>query len=430
MLTLAHRAMLGAASRPKPPVSLFTLAGASTSSDIATGTLLDASGNRIVVGYYGSPPAGFVAKLDPDGALLWQRKLSLGVRCFANAGIVNSSGDIYVSGAGRASGTVDSSYIAKYNSSGALQWQRKLTSAVSSSLSSLAIDASGGVYALGSISGTQATALLVKYSAGGAIQWQRVVSHASNSLNGARGLSIDASGNLYFGVEHTISAGSNSWNLVIKCNGSGVVQNCFGLRIGTTNNQVYGTALDASGNIYVSGETTTWGTPVVRRPFVCKLNSSGALQWHRYLTGDENLQALSALTLSSDGVHVYAAGAKYLFKFLSSDGSLVWQRSLTGPGSTTSGDRMAHASGFLYTASALSSMPSTGMDALAAKLPDDGSGTGTYGSVIVYSESALTSNVGSPSTDTPTITDAAGSLTEAAGDMTDAAGTLTITPYL
>ena len=75
-------------------------------------------------------------------------------------------------------------------------------------------------------------------------------------------------------------------------------------------------------------------------------------------------------------------------------------------------------------------MPSTGRDALTAKLPDDGSGLGTYGTVIVYSEPTLTSNVGSPTSATPTIADAAGSLTEAAGDMTDAAGPLTAIPYL
>lgn len=75
-------------------------------------------------------------------------------------------------------------------------------------------------------------------------------------------------------------------------------------------------------------------------------------------------------------------------------------------------------------------MPSTGTDALTTKLPIDGSGLGTYGGVIVYSESALTSVAGSPTTDTPTFTSTTATHTEAAGDMTDAAGTLTVTPYL
>lgn len=429
MLTLAHRAMLGAASRPKPAAQLITLAGASTSSDYASETLLDASGNRIVVGGYGSPSAGFVAKLAPDGALLWQRKLSLGGGCYIASGVVNGSGDIFIAGQGGPSGGITSGYVAKYNASGTLQWQRKLTNTVHTPLASIALDASGDVYALGALSSTPATALLVKYSAGGAIQWQRVVSHASNSrLNNASGLSIDSSGNLYFAVEQVTTLGSDSWGLIVKCSSTGVVSQVIARRLDAGANPMWATAVDGSGNIYACGGTGAFNAT---KPFLAKYNSAGTLQWMRHLSGDTNLTALFVLGMPSDGVHVYAAGNQYLFKFLASDGSLVWQRSLTGPASANAvGRRLHHASGFLYANTLLPSMPSTGTDALTAKLPDDGSGTGTYGSVIVYAESTLTSNVGSPSSATPTITDAAGTHTEAAGDMTDAAGSLTVTPYL
>lgn len=428
MLTLAHRAMLGAASRPKPPVQLITLAGPSTSFDFAYGITLDASGNRFVVGTTGSPTAGFIAKLDPDGALLWQRTLALATTMVLFDAVIDASGNVYVCGTGRASGSINSGYVAKYNASGVLQWQRKLSGAKSIDFRKLAIDSSGDVFAVGGYSDTKATALLVKYSSGGALQWQRVISHASNPLTLPNGLSIDASGNLYFGAQHVITSGSDTWGLVVKCNSSGVIQNIYASRIGASSNFVYRTALDASGNIYVCGQTTTT-TGSIYRPFVCKFNSAGTLQWHRWLSGDGNLQTLYACTLSSDGVHVYAAGERYLFKFLTSDGSLLWQRSLTGP-AAAQGYGLTHASGFLHVASNLYSMPSTGLDVLAAKLPDDGIGLGTYGSVITYSEPTLTSNVGSPTTATPTITDAAGSYTDAAGDMTDAAGSLTATPYL
>ena len=430
MLTLAHRAMPGAASRPKPPVQLITLVGPSTSYDTANGITLDASGNRFVVGTTGSPLKGFIAKLDTNGTLQWQRTLALAAYTMLFDAVTDASGNVYVCGSGRASGSINYGYVAKYNASGVLQWQRKLSGAKSISFRKLAVDSSGDVFAVGDYTDTKTTALLVKYSSGGSIQWQRVISHASNSLTGPTGLSFDASGNLYFGVEHTITPVSDSWNMVIKCNGSGVFQSRYATRVGTSTNRVHGTAVDAVGNIYACGETTTSGVPGIQRPCIYKLNSSGALQWHRWFSGDTSFQFLTGLTLSGDAVHLYAAGTKYLFKFLASDGSLVWQRSLTGPASAAAGFRTAHASGFIYYSSGLQSMPGTDGDALTARLPDDGSGTGTYGSVIVYSESALTSNVGSPTTATPTITDAAGSYTEAAGDMTDAAGPLTATPYL
>ena len=431
MLTLAHRAMLGAASRPKPPVQLHTLRSAGTATDSATAVAVDGSGNRVIVGKTGSPQAGFVAKVDADGNLLWQRKLSLGEQAIANAVAVDGSGNVYVAAQGIPSGSISACYTIKFNSSGTLQWQRKLSTSYSAYGHGVVLDGSGDVYVLAWLNDTKQTALLAKYSSGGTIQWQRVVSHASQSLQAARGLSIDSGGNLYFAVSHVITASSDTWGLVVKCSSSGVVQSRYASRIGASFNLTYGTTVDASGNMYVCGQSNTSGVPGTVRPYVCKLNSSGALQWHRWFSGDTALSALSAVRLSDDETHVYAAGTKYLFKFLASDGSLVWQRSLTGPASAAAAfGMMAPADGFLYTASDLQSMPSTGTDALSAKLPDDGSGLGTYGTVIVYSESTLTSNVGSPSTATPTITDAAGSLTEAAGDMTDAAGTLTYTPYL
>lgn len=427
MLTLAHRAMLGAASRPKPPVQLHTLRSASTGADSAVAVALLSGGDRVIVGNTGSPQAGFVVKVDADGVLVWQRKLSLGSYLAVFNVVTDAAGDIYVVGTGRPSGSINFGYVAKYNASGVLQWQRKLSTSYTVGVNACAVDASGDLYVLAQLSDTKQTALLAKYSSGGAIQWQRVVSHASQSLQAARGLSIDASGNLYFAVQHVITASSDTWGLVVKCSSTGTVSQVIARRIDANGNDMHGTAVDASGNIYACGQTRSAS---VYKPYLAKFNSSGTLQWMRYMSGDAALQFLSAVRLSDDETHVYAAGTKYLFAFLASDGSLVWQRSLTGPASAVAAFGLAHADGFLYSASGLQSMPSTGNDALSAKLPDDGSGLGTYGAVIVYSESALTSNVGSPSTATPTITDAAGGLTDAAGDMTDAAGALTNTPYL
>lgn len=430
MLTLAHRAMLGAASRPKPPVSLVTVRGSGTSTDYARAVVLDSSGNRIFVGYYGGGAGGFIAKFDPSGALLWQRTLTLASSCSVSSVAVDSSGSIFVVGDGRASGSIYSAYIAKYNASGVLQWQRKLTTTVSLFPSACVIDSSGDPIFLLYADATKTYPVLVKYSTGGTLQWQRAISHSSDRILAPNGLFIDSSGALYFAAHHSITNNADTWSLAIKCSSTGSVTAAYAQRIGPISNGVGGLQVDTSGNIYLSGGTLSAGP--VYRPFVCKLNSAGVVQWHRWLSGDATFQTMdsSALQLSSDGAHVYALGEKYIFKFATLDGSLAWQRSLTGPAAVYDGSKADYGSGFLHIARSLTSMPSTGMDALCAKLPDDGSGLGTYGSVIVYSESTLTSNVGSPSTATPTITDAAGSLTDAAGDMTDAAGTLTVTPYL
>lgn len=427
MLTLAHRAMLGAASRPKPAAQLITLAGAGTSTESAVAIAVDSSGNRYVAGDTGSPTAGFVAKFDKDGSLLWQRKLTLGVSVNVGAAAINAAGDIFVCCSGRASGSISSGYVCKYSTAGVLQWQRKLTTTVSTWLYSIALDTSGDVYAVGQVSSTKSTSLLAKYSSGGTLQWKNIVSHATDAIDGSGGLSIDAAGNLYYSATHTITSPGNTWGMIVKCSGAGAFLSAHALRTDSYINDSGVTAVDGSGNFYVCGSSRSSFT---NQPYVCKFNSSGALQWHRYLSGDSSVTSQLSLTLSSDAESVFVARGKYLLRFGASDGSLVWQRSLTGPAEAIAGYRMAHAAGFLYIPSTLASMPSTGFDALVAKLPDDGSGLGTYGGVIVYSESALTSVAGSPTTATPTFTSTTATHTEAAGDMTDAAGTLTVTPYL
>lgn len=429
MLTLAHRSMLGAASRPKPPVQLITFRGPSTSEDYFYSVAVDASGNRFAVGAYYpvSPSVGIVVKVDAAGDLLWQRALTLGTTMQILCCATDSAGALYLCGTGRPSGAVLFGYVAKYSASGVLQWQRKFSSAKSIDFYSIAIDSSGDVLTVGAYNDTKATVLLVKYSSGGTLQWQRVISHATNSIRNPGGLSLDASGNVYFAAYWAITDGSSEWPVVVKCNSSGVFQAAYGVRFATTRGLLRRTAVDASGNIYFGGRAFNGATPVA---FAGKLNSSGSVQWCRYFTGDAALQDINAVALSADESSLFCAGTQYLFKFATTDGALTWQRSVAGPSSTAPGNTLVHAGGFLHVAESLNSMPSTGSDALLVKLPDDGTGLGLYGSVITYSEPTLTSNAGTTSTTSPTFSDAASSYTDAAGDMTDAAGSLTIANYV
>lgn len=429
MLTLAHRAMLGAASRPKPPVNISLMAGAAASTDVGWGCANNGTDAWVVAGQTGSTVAAFVAKLDLSGGLLWQRKLSLTSTTIARAAAIDSSGAVYVVAHGMVTSGNICAYLVKYNASGVLQWQRKLSlSGVNVIGLALRLDSAGDPHILASVSSAKPTALLAKYSSGGALQWQREISHATNSLNVSPGtMDFDASGNIYFCLQHVITANSNTWNLVIKCSSSGSVSSVIAFRKDAQRNTPYSVVVDSSGSIYVGGTSAASGTS----PFVCKFNSSGSLQWYRFFSGvDADFYGVTALAVSADGAHVYAGGGRYVLKILASDGSMVWQRSLTGSGTAQPGSQLVHKDGAIYKTGAIDSVPTTGSDVLAANLPDDGSGAATYGGLIVYGESTITSNVGSPSSATPTITDAAGSCTDAAGDMTDAAGSLTATPYL
>jgi hypothetical protein len=97
---------------------------------------------------------------------------------------MDSSGNVYCTGRTTSSNV----FIAKINSSGTLQWSSCLTHPNGDSqMSAPTIDASGNIYFGGQIdgaSGVNAYNYLVKYNSSGVLQWQRKIT-TSNPTNGS-----------------------------------------------------------------------------------------------------------------------------------------------------------------------------------------------------------------------------------------------------
>jgi hypothetical protein len=143
------------------------------------------------------------------------------------------------------------------------------------------------------------------------------------------------------------------------------------------NGHDYGQAIttDSSDNIYVTGN---WDNGSYNDILIAKYNSSGAIQWQRTLAGGNGYDYGQAITTDSSD-NIYVTG--------------YWDN---GPD----------------------------YDILIAKLPNDGSGTGTYGN-FTYAESSLTDSAGSLTYSPATLTDSEGSLTDSEGSLTESAGSLT-----
>jgi hypothetical protein len=108
--------------------------------------------------------------------------------------------------------------IGKYNSSGTIQWQRKLTT-LSGIVCYIKSDTSGNTYTI-SVPSTGSGIVLVKYDTSGAIQWQRKVTGTGIGL--ASGTpAFDSSGNIY--VMCTSTTLTNGWS-IYKYNTSGTIQ--------------------------------------------------------------------------------------------------------------------------------------------------------------------------------------------------------------
>jgi outer membrane protein assembly factor BamB len=121
-----------------------------------------------------------------------------GPNAYGNDNALNSSGDIYVAGQTGYSGTTQC-LLLKYNTSGSLLWQRELGDpSKDQGWQKIAIDGSGNVYCAGYCNVTSdADILLAKYNSSGALQWQRRFGR-SGAGDYCNGLTVDSDGNLYF----------------------------------------------------------------------------------------------------------------------------------------------------------------------------------------------------------------------------------------
>jgi hypothetical protein len=172
-------------------------------NDYFYGVACDSSGNIYAVGMTGSSGDGFITKWNSSGTLTWQR--TLGTTSYQegfNAVACDSSGNIYAIGyeAGSTSGNNDEAFITKWDSSGNLTWQNKITNNSTGYIdrfNGVTVDSSGNIYVSGyvNISG-RAAPYVTKWSASGALTWQRDL---YDSTSGAQytAVTCDPSGNVY-----------------------------------------------------------------------------------------------------------------------------------------------------------------------------------------------------------------------------------------
>jgi hypothetical protein len=233
-----------------------------TGTNAGSGALaVDGSGNVVVAAqsWNGTNYDGCLIKLDSSGSLVWQVKLasSNSYDYFEDLAI-DSSGNIYTCGFMFINDT--SNVIAKYNSSGALQWQRKLTGSGGGTppLYGIVVESGGSnIYVTGTVSDSGPTGrwTIAKYNSSGTIQWQRTLSSDTGSSSG-NGAAVDSSNNVYVTGSGTVS--SVTLQRLAKYNSSGTIQwqRRLILKNGSLSAGVeYGT-VDSFNNIYIGVNTS------------------------------------------------------------------------------------------------------------------------------------------------------------------------------
>lgn len=380
---------------------------------------VDAAGNShscSTLHVYDTPEydATVMAKLSPSGGFLWGRKLvaptgwdEVGV----NEAVVDASGNLYVAGFvdDNVAANPTFGFVAKYNSSGVIQWQRKLAGVTSSSMYGVAVDDSGNVFASGmAYNGTTYSAVLAKYNSSGALQWQKSYNNGSGG-----NVWLDGSGNIYLAT----NTGNNG--LLYKLDSSGNIT--WQRQLSTTYSPLHSVAIDGSGNIYLFG---LYGTSNIA---CTKLDSSGAILWSKGVDSAGGYGTVAG-TIGDDG-NLYVAAQ---YSFLSTNSSRFAAISSAGAEVRRGDIGSSYGSSALYTSAGVMRgsicVDPTGASSATTSfaLPSNGSLTGTYslaGASITYA-STFTGTFGDTG-----LTVSASSFVASAGVLTDSAGPLTDAAY-
>src|SRR5215470_2136011 len=263
--------------------------GPANDDDHARAIAVDASGNVYVTGSsIGTAWSDYdyaTIKYDSSGNQLWVARYNgaPGDFDFANAIAVDSSGNVYVTGGSFGSASGFDYATVKYDSSGNQQWVARYNGPGNGEdeATSIAVDASGNVYVTGYSAGS-GTGLsdyaTIKYDASGNQLWVARYNGPGNGTDQANAIAIDASGNVYVTGFSDGGPGIGFDYATVKYDSSGQ-QQWVARYNGPANDddEAYAIAVDASGNVCVTGLSVGSGTQ--EDYATIKYNASGTEEW-------------------------------------------------------------------------------------------------------------------------------------------------------
>jgi hypothetical protein len=226
-----------------------------------------------------------ITKVNSSGVLQWSRRLGISTGQVFGIGIgTDSSGNVYVAGYAQLTSSDKYAFlVAKYNSSGTIQWQRKLYQSVGNNITQgFATDSSGNSYVSGyslQVTGPPATyyGYIAKYNSSGTLQWQKQFSAGgAGSFGNINFSKVDSSGNIYSGCSNYNASTPATTIFLQKLDSSGNVQ----WQRSYSDSSMQQTTLDSSNNVYFCGESVGGAN---YRGHIVKYNSSGTIQWQRVI---------------------------------------------------------------------------------------------------------------------------------------------------
>jgi LPXTG-site transpeptidase (sortase) family protein len=325
-------------------------------------------------------PDAFVAKLDPGGNLIWNTFLGGGGGDIGYGIALDASGNVYVTGQStmtwgaplRAYSAASDGFLAKLDPNGNLIWNTFLGSPGDDQTREIAIRG-GNVYVAGRSDLTWGNVVPRPYTGdmdafaanidtNGNLIWNSFLGGAA--FDDGYGIAVDGSGAIYVtGLSGPIFNAMTSWGNPIRAytafrdaflakldSGGSLVWNSF--LGGAGSDEGLGIAVDGSGNSYVTGYSTIpWENPIrpftsIEDAFAAKVNTNGALAWNTFLGGSAPDQARAIDVDGNGNVYVtgystgswgnparaFTAGNDAFAAQLEPGGNLTWNTFLGGSG--------------------------------------------------------------------------------------------------
>ncbi len=311
---------------------------------------IDAHGDVYVIGWsmdtWGTPlrahpgayfNTAFVAKLDHDGALIWNTFLGEVDSDLPEAAItLDAGGNVYVISSGRVhwgsprrafQGGTDA-FVARLDPDGTLLWNTFLGAATWDSGCGIALDGHTNVWVTGSSDAPWGNpvrphhhyydAFVAKLDSEGFLLMNSFVGGAGFDVG--QGIAVDGQNRLYIAGlsyaswESPLRAHQGGWDGFVAAfdNGGNLIWNTF---LGQQDyDECRAVTIDAVGNLLVAGVSRgTWGNPSrpfsgewVMDGFAAGLDADGALLWNTFLGGDGEDWAEDIV--ADDAGHIFVTG--------------------------------------------------------------------------------------------------------------------------
>ncbi len=193
----------------------------------------------------------------------------------------------------------------------------------------------------------------------------------------AQSVSLDNSGNIYVTgyTSSFTSSGIHVFLLKYDSSGNLVWQRMWG---GSGSEFGRGVGVDSLGNIYVTGYTSSFGAGG-NDVFLLKWGSSGSLVWQKTWGGTGDELGLGLAVNSSNGIYVtgyststLSANPQVILLRFDSSGDLIWQRSWGGSGTNYGQSVTVDSSGGVYLTGFTTSTGAGGQDVLVLKFDSSG----------------------------------------------------------